>query len=508
MKMLAIVGLLAVLSVKSYAGIKLNMITEFPVEYSTSGIGDTTITNVGGSTRGPLAQDSLGRLYGSTFSHGANGGGFVFRVNPTSGAFENLHSFTSSEGMLSSGGLYGTGSVFYGACSAYGLSNYGSIFSIDTNGSFQTILPFKGTNGNGPAAAPLVLGNRLFGTTYQGGSNNLGTIYIVSNSVITWSYSLNSTIGSGPKSRPAVGADGKLYIPCTGGGLYGAGSILRLDLSNLSLTNIHSFTNSTDGGSPTTTLTLMRDGNLYGTTWAVNAYGDGTIYRLQTNGNTTTIFTFHESGAAVSAQEVTVGPEGDMGAWGTFGYGAGGHEAVIYRINLDGSGFVEVQEIEATAQGYANALTLGLNDNIFYFALRYNPEVLMSLSAPVTPQVIRLESLSCESNRITFTSVAGQDYKAHSTGDLRYGVTNAGTVTATSNLTSFVHSVTNGMNFNAASLVDEGPQDYWQSVKGGYVKLKTSYAVSACLNNLFTSGGGSGTNVPGFPRTNIVTEIK
>jgi uncharacterized repeat protein (TIGR03803 family) len=72
------------------------------------------------------------------------------------------------------------GFTLYGTTDIGGNGNNGTVFSITTNGTGYTIVHnFAGSPNDGAnAPAPLILvGSKLCGTTYSGGSNNLGTVF-------------------------------------------------------------------------------------------------------------------------------------------------------------------------------------------------------------------------------------------------------------------------------------------------------------------------------------------
>ena len=59
----------------------------------------------------------------------------------------------------------------YGTTTSGGVSNYGTLFKIETNGSGYGILRhfLTGTNGASPGAELLLSGTTLYGTTFGGG---------------------------------------------------------------------------------------------------------------------------------------------------------------------------------------------------------------------------------------------------------------------------------------------------------------------------------------------------
>jgi len=95
-----------------------------------------------------------GNFYGTTASGGAFGCGSVYRTDQY-GHFTTLYAF-SSNGIDGCGPLAGlieaNDGNFYGTTDGGGTGgNNGSIFRIDRNGNFLSILSFDGTNGRQPS---------------------------------------------------------------------------------------------------------------------------------------------------------------------------------------------------------------------------------------------------------------------------------------------------------------------------------------------------------------------
>lgn len=126
-----------------------------------------------------LTRDPLGNLYGTTALGGAFGAGTVFKVDP-SGLESVLYSFTGG----SDGGSPFTGVVLDQAGNLYGTSfgssGCGNIYQLDPAGA-QTVLFYFGGDVQAPCAPYGSLirdaAGALYGTTTEGGTNSLGTVY-------------------------------------------------------------------------------------------------------------------------------------------------------------------------------------------------------------------------------------------------------------------------------------------------------------------------------------------
>jgi uncharacterized repeat protein (TIGR03803 family) len=111
-----------------------------------------------------------------------------------------------------------------------------------------------------------------------------------------------SAEGSYPSGGVVQAADGYLYGTTSSGGAFDAGTIFKIDTSG-TLSTVYTFTGGADGGGAGD-LTLGSDGNLYGTTTnGGGASGSGTIFKLDPAGNVTTLHQF-----AFSAEGALSGP--------------------------------------------------------------------------------------------------------------------------------------------------------------------------------------------------------
>lgn len=123
-----------------------------------------------------------GTLYGTTLRGGSHNGGTLFRIG-TSGMFKQLHRFCSPyDGCNPAGTLAYLGGALYGTTTLGTGYGYGAVFKATVNGRESLIHNFTGTkDGCHPYAGLANIAGTLYGTTYgafaqsQCGSN--GTVY-------------------------------------------------------------------------------------------------------------------------------------------------------------------------------------------------------------------------------------------------------------------------------------------------------------------------------------------
>jgi uncharacterized repeat protein (TIGR03803 family) len=226
-------------------------------------------------------------------------------VVPSSAAgtrLATLHWFNSTSGgggwppnglvQATNGDLYGT-TQFGRSNSPSGL---GTVFRIDTNGTFTSLVSFAGASGSVPQAA-LAQGSDgfLYGTTRFGGTNQLGNVFrMTSDGAVSNLYSFSGDIdGSYPVAPVLPAKDGNIYGTTPAGGLYGYGNVFRITPQG-GFTNLYSFTGGIDGNSPTGGLAQATDGNFYGLTPYGGAYGKGNAFRITPEGVLTTIYSFSD----------------------------------------------------------------------------------------------------------------------------------------------------------------------------------------------------------------------
>lgn len=213
--------------------------------------------------------DPSGNLYGTTVGAGSPNG-VVYKFTLRTRLETILHSFGFPPDGASpaaplhrdpQGNLYGT--TFTG-----GTYNLGSIFEVDAKGHTSTLYSFaNGVDGKWTTAGVIEDGKgNLYGTVPYGGIG-AGIIYKFETGTGVFSvlHSFTGIDGSFPSAGLVADKAGNLYGTTIYGGEYGAGNVFRLDVDN-NVTNLYSFTRNGDGAFPNASLTIDGDGNLYGTT--------------------------------------------------------------------------------------------------------------------------------------------------------------------------------------------------------------------------------------------------
>ncbi len=414
--------------------------------------------NDGSSPAAPLIL-SGDVLYGTTVIGGI-GAGTVFAVKTDGTGFTNLHSFLGhnyNDGADPRAAVVLSSNTLFGTTQQGGSpGDVGTIFTLNTNGTgyaephiFSPLSSPNSLNTDGayPTASLVLSSNTLYGTTSGGGTGGGGTVFAMNTNGtgFTALHYFTRTAGSGTNAdgaNPNAGvvlSDNTLYGTAQQGGDGGGGTVFAASLIptavtnaygepafSYGFTNLHSFpatygsmiTNS-DGTSPYAGLAIAGN-TLYGTARQGGEWGNGTVFKLNTDGTGFTIL--HQFTALISNGNAPYNsdgafPEGGLVVSGNTLYGtarAGGErgKGTVFCLNTDGTGFTTLYHFSGTfsdggspdagllLSGYTLYGTTGLGGS-------WGAGTVFSLS--LLPQ---LSIASSGTNMILFwpTSFAGLDY--------------------------------------------------------------------------------------------------
>jgi uncharacterized repeat protein (TIGR03803 family) len=242
--------------------------------------------------------DQQGNVYGMTPTGGAFGLGTIYTLRPKANDTWNLqvlHAFTGGvDGSSGSAGkmVFHQGALF-GAATTGGAYGHGTIFRLKPQNrgqwTFQSIYSFLGDlDGSFPYGGLTIdLSDNIFGTTYYGGTDGIGTVFQLSFARGGWVnlvlYSFKSgTDGNSPISNVGFDTMGNIYGTTSEGGL-GSGTIFQLipvPGGSWSETLAHVFAGSPDGAFPYSGMTPGADNTFYGATVHGGANGEGSIYKF------------------------------------------------------------------------------------------------------------------------------------------------------------------------------------------------------------------------------------
>jgi uncharacterized repeat protein (TIGR03803 family) len=298
-----------------------------------------------------LAQATDGNLYGTTYYGGVASSGNVFKVSPA-GSLELAYSFCSQSDCADGEYSYavpvqGTDGNFYGTTYLGGANDQGTVFKLSTSGTLTTFHSFDGTDGAEPLAGLAQASNGAFyGTTYLGGSKGDGTVFkVTSAGTFTTLHSFCSESGCADGLNPfaslALGTDGNLYGTTLAGGAHGDGTVFKITPTG-TLTTLHSFCSQSgcpDGEFPQTGVVQANDGNFYGTTILGGAYGNGTIFKMTPTGTVTTLYNVCSQSGCPDGNYLYAGlmPATDGNLYGIMQIGGAYGYGTIFRITTAGT---------------------------------------------------------------------------------------------------------------------------------------------------------------------------
>ena len=376
----------------------LNALVFFPVARAAA----QTFTNLhnfgaSGSTDGSLADASLtlsgNTLYGTTWDGGATTWGMVFSMNTNGTAFTNLHSFTqpntttwvNSDGIEPDSALLLLGNTLYGITQSGGTGGAGVVFDLNLSGTNVTVLTnfvnFPSANRSVAFSSVLIFtNNTLFGTAANGGASGNGTVFkgSTNGTGFTNLHVFTATVGTAATNKDgAVPLSGlvsgtNFYGVAEAGGTSGNGTIFRVGTNGLGFTNLHNFsttsgmsqTNS-DGAFPDSL--LLSGSTFYGTAVNGGLGGNGTVFSLNTDGTSfTNLYSFTTNAGLFKPNADGANPasglilSGNM-LYGTADSGGSSGRGTVFSLNIDGTGFTNLYSFTAVSTSFPQTNGDGAN---------------------------------------------------------------------------------------------------------------------------------------------------
>jgi len=311
----------------------------------------------GGKPYGRLYEASDGDLYGMASTGGLNGDGILFKYDPDIDLFGLRISFDGADGASPYGSLVEYDGFLYGMTTEGGVNNEGMLFRYDKVANQTTKLAdFYGDDYGDYPYGSLTLGQDgvLYGQTYSGGAYNYGVMFKYNTNTMSFIKCFDfgqSDEGSKNVSSLLLASDGWVYGTTWEGGQYNGGTIYRINPANREFQHLYDFDIYSYGGNPMTGLIQAEDGYLYGTTPNGGTVNAGILYRFDANNKIVTVLEdlitpsegAHPAGPPVQASDgylygLTV--EG-----GSIGDGA------LYRFNLSNGVYIKLADFQDAASG-------------------------------------------------------------------------------------------------------------------------------------------------------------
>ena len=291
--------------------------------------------SVGGTVTGLSANESVTLLNNGGDSLTANTDGtFTFSTPQAGGSRYDVTVQSHTPGISCTVGN-GAGTV--------GAHEVANILVNCAAGTETVLYAFAGgpTDGADPQGT-LALGSSgtLYGTTYGGGADGLGTVFQLSSAgveTVLYSFAGGTTDGADPRAGPILDSSGTLYGTTYGGGAYGLGTVFQISSAGVE-TVLHSFAGgTTDGVRPQGGLIIDSAGNLYGTTSGGGASGLGTVYEVSPTGPQAVLYSFAggTTDGEVPLGHLVMGSHGSL--YGTTSAGGADDLGTVFKLSPDGT---------------------------------------------------------------------------------------------------------------------------------------------------------------------------
>jgi uncharacterized repeat protein (TIGR03803 family) len=303
-----------------------------------------TGTPDGSAPYASLIRDQEGNLYGTTDTGGASGAGTVFKVGK-SGTETVLYSFTGgSDGANpfaellrdAAGNLYGT-------TANGGTAGLGTVFKLSKAGKETVLHSFAGgTDGCYPYGGLLrdSVGN-FYGTTEVCGASGVGTVFKLSKTgkeTILHSFAGGASDGEFPSfTSLLMDTKGNLIGVAEQGGTANRGVVYKLSKTR-KLTILHSFAGgANDGCDVFGTPAMDTAGNLYGTANSCGSSGAGMVWKVNPKGKETVLHNFIPGPADGSEPIAGVVMDANGNLYGSTYQGGSANLGTVYKLDKKGA---------------------------------------------------------------------------------------------------------------------------------------------------------------------------
>ncbi|PYV14648.1 MAG: hypothetical protein DMG21_17465, partial [Acidobacteria bacterium] len=204
----------------------------------------------------------------------------------------------------------------------------------------------------------------FFGTSYQGGTFRRGTVFRISTSgaLTTLASFSNGSEGGHLAGNLVQGSDGDLFGTTYKGGMQGYGTVFRV-MTNGELTSLISFS-YTNGAFPYAGLTRGADGNFYGVTTGGGLYDGGTAFRITSTGLLTKLYSFTGGDDGGNPRSALL-QAADGNFYGTTANGGTYGQGTVFAMAPDGTLLTLVQFYGYKGANPQAALVEDANGNLY-----------------------------------------------------------------------------------------------------------------------------------------------
>ena len=391
-------------------------------------------------------------IYGTAANGGGSNSGMVFKLGTNNAGFSTLYNFSGGTNGASPNELLLKDGTFFGTTYVGGNYGYGTVFYLSTNGTgCSTIYHFTNLPDAEYPMGGLILGGRtLYGTTASGGSSGNGTVFKLNTNGTGYAV-LHSFTNTPDGTTPRAGLllnGATLYGTTAFGGTYGNGTVFKLNTNGTGYTIIYNFSNTPDAQFPYATLAFSNN-LLYGTASGGGSNNGGAVFTLKTNGTSYSVLHHFTGPTSPASDSDGAYPKSELvvnGAmlYGTTVSGGSGGYGTIFQMITNGTGFLVLKNFTNSPDGANPQEGLILNNNALWGTTYYGGSSLngTAFSLLLSPAITLQPSSLTVTNGdpATFTTAAtgsGQLYYRW------YFKTNTTIAGGTNTTLCFTNAVTN-----------------------------------------------------------------
>jgi uncharacterized repeat protein (TIGR03803 family) len=294
---------------------------------------------------------SDGKLYGMTQRGGTSNNGTVFSILTNGSGFVKIYDFDGTTGSNPMGSLSeASDGYLYGMTNQGGTANLGTAFKIMKDGSnFTKLLDFQGSNGASPQLGQLleVQSGLFLGMTYQGGASNSGIIFSVSSTGVFSVFKDFPQESCLPEGLISDDAFANVFGITYRGGIYGNGTVFRTNTDGSNYSNI---TDLPGDGTYYSNLTHTSDGSL----WGVGATGVSAVsyslFKTKDDGSNFQMITTMNDPAIGIRPTTLIDFSADY-VYGVCQAGGSTGSGTVFKIKNDGTGLTKIADVPGGTLG-------------------------------------------------------------------------------------------------------------------------------------------------------------
>lgn len=296
------------------------------------------------------------QIWGVSKLYGDHGGGYIFKTDSIGQNLTPVYSFQKNEGMNPYGDLCDAGNgIYYGVTYQGGTNNSGTLFRYNSQtGSFEVVHNFENTTGRNPQGTPFLASNgKIYGLTYFGGSLSNGVLYEYDPQSNTYMVLVNfdgTNSGSYPKGNLIEYSSGRLFGLTYQGGINNIVVLFEYNVTSDTLIKYVDFESVNKGQYPLGSLLKASNGLLYGLCFSGGINSNGTLFSFNpSNGIFTKEFDLKTSETGASSYGSLI--EYNSNLYGLTSQGGTLSSGVLFRYSIQSDTIINMHNFNSTSTG-------------------------------------------------------------------------------------------------------------------------------------------------------------